>query len=199
MELRKGEPTTPASGDDSSEHRILHAAAALMRERGPQGVTIAEIARGAGVSRPTIYRRWAGVDDVIRAVLLQAVQRILESFAHPADTRTAIVEDVLRFSQLFRDDELYGALLARHPEVFTRYTLLRIGESQRVILSWLAAAIELAQRDGSVRKGDPSDIAVMLLLIAQSAILSRSTVAALIDEEHWRTELWHALDGHLRP
>ena len=75
----------------------------------------------------------------------------------------------------------------------------RIGQSQRVILQWLATAIELAQQGGSVRAGAPSDLAVMLLLIAQSAILSHNTVSALIDEPHWSSELWHALDGHLRP
>ncbi len=39
----------------------------------------------------------------------------------------------------------------------------------------------------------------MLLLIAQSAVLSHATVADLIDERAWERELRAALDGHLRP
>lgn len=199
MENRHASSSGTEADWDATEHRILDAAAQLIRTRGVNAVTVADIARGAEVSRPTIYRRWPGADEITRAVLLRAALRILEQFDALATTRAAIVDDVLRFSELFRADELYGALLESHPEVFTRYTLHRIGASQRAILRWLSDAIAQAQRNGSVRAGAPDQIAVMLLLIAQSAILSHNTVASLIDEANWRTELWHALDGHLRP
>ncbi|MFC9561788.1 TetR/AcrR family transcriptional regulator [Agromyces sp. NPDC056965] len=182
-----------------AETRMLDAAAALIAARGVGGVTVAEVARDAGVSRPTVYRRWSSADEIVRAVLHRATVSLIEQFPEPARSRDEIVRDVLRFSELFRTDPLYGRLLEREPEVFTRYTLHRIGSSQRVILLWLAAAIEVAQRGGTVRAGAPGDLAVMLLLIAQSAILSHNTVSALIDEPNWSTELWHALDGHLRP
>ncbi|GAA1797774.1 TetR/AcrR family transcriptional regulator [Agromyces neolithicus] len=184
---------------DETEQRMLDAAVELIVARGVRGVTIAEVARNASVSRPTVYRRWAGADDLVRAALLRGVVDIIDRFDTLATTRAEIVRDVMRFSDLFRNDPLYGRLLEREPEVFTRYTLQRIGSSQRVILHWLAASITTAQRGGTVRSGPPGDIAVMLLLIAQSAILSHNTVSVLIDEAHWSTELWHALDGHLRP
>lgn len=184
---------------DEGEMRMLDAAVELIAVRGSGGVTVAEVARKAGVSRPTVYRRWASADEIVRAALLRATVSLIEQFPEPARSRSDIVRDVMRFSELFRADPLYGRLLDREPEVFTRYTLQRIGQSQRVILQWLATAIGLAQQGGSVRAGTPSDLAVMLLLIAQSAILSHNTVSALIDEPHWSSELWHALDGHLRP
>jgi len=199
MQNRHAERSETQAGWDATEHRILDAAAHLIRQRGVHAVTVAEIARSASVSRPTVYRRWPSADDIIRATLLRSALRILEQFDQLASTRSAIVEDVLRFSEIFRTDDLYGALLNEHPEAFTRYTLQRIGGSQRAILAWLSSAITLAQLHGSVRAGNPDHIAVMLLLIAQSAILSHNTVASLIDESTWRTELWHALDGHLRP
>ncbi|WP_318387278.1 hypothetical protein [Microbacterium maritypicum] len=68
-----------------------------------------------------------------------------------------------------------------------------------MILDWLATAIGTAQADGSVRSGPPQEIAVMLLLIAQSAVLSHGTVADLISENAWERELRAALDGLLRP
>ncbi|SIN86332.1 TetR/AcrR family transcriptional regulator [Agromyces cerinus] len=184
---------------DEAETRMLDAAVELIAARGVGGVTVAEVARNAGVSRPTVYRRWASADEIVRAALLRATVSLIEQFPEPARSRSDLVRDVMRFSELFRTDPLYGRLLEREPEVFTRYTLQRIGQSQRVILQWLSTAIELAQQGGSVRAGAPGDLAVMLLLIAQSAILSHNTVSALIDEPHWSSELWHALDGHLRP
>lgn len=184
---------------DATQTRILDAADALIATRGVRGVTIAELARKAGVSRPTIYRSWADADDAVRAALLRRVVGILGSFGEPATTRTVIVDDVLRFSALFRADPVYRHLLAEEPEAFTRYTLERVGSSQRAILAWLAASIAAAQRDGSVRGDEPQAIAVMLLLIAQSALLSHNTVSELIDETSWERELRAALEGLLRP
>lgn len=184
---------------DATQTRILDAADALIERRGVHGVTIAELARRADLSRPTIYRNWSDADDVVRAALLRRVDGILRTFSADARTRTALVDDVLRFTTLFRNDKLYRRLLADEPEAFTRYTLQRVGSSQRLILGWLATAIDAAQTEGSVRQGAPQEIAVMLLLIAQSAVLSHATVADLISEDAWERELRAALDGLLRP
>ncbi|MFD6054995.1 TetR/AcrR family transcriptional regulator [Agromyces sp. NPDC060279] len=184
---------------DATQSRVLDAADELIRRRGVGGVTIAELSRRSGLSRPTVYRSWSDADDVVRSALLRRVIRILGSFETPASTRAGLVDDVLRFSARFRTDAVYGRLLDDEPEAFTRYTLQRVGSSQRMILAWLAAAIRAAQDEGSVRRGEPREIAVMLLLIAQSAVLSHGTVTELIDEDAWERELCAALDGHLRP
>ncbi|WP_337004853.1 MULTISPECIES: TetR/AcrR family transcriptional regulator [unclassified Microbacterium] len=184
---------------DATQTRILDAADELIERRGVHGVTIAELARRAELSRPTIYRNWSDADDVVRAALLRRVESILNAFPDPARTRVGLVDDVLRFTALFRSDPLYARLLDDEPEAFTRYTLQRVGSSQRMILNWLAAAIGAAQSEGSIRDGAPQEIAVMLLLIAQSAVLSHGTVAELISESAWERELRAALDGLLRP
>lgn len=183
---------------DATQSRILLAAERLIAQRGVGGLTIAELAREAGVSRPTIYRSWAGADDVVRAALLHRVLTLLEDVP-VSQTRAQIVADVMRFSAAFRSDPLYAALLDREPEVFTRYTLHRFGTSQQAILQRMSDSISTAQTGGSVRRGEPRHIAVMLLLIAQSAILSHGTVTDLIDEASWQHELGAALDGLLRP
>lgn len=162
-------------------------------------MTITELARRAGHSRPTIYRSWSDADDVVRSALLRRVAGVLTHFPAPPTSREALVDDVLRFSALFRADDVYGRLLEDEPEVFTRYTLQRVGSSQRLILQWLATAIASAQAGGTVRRGEPHEIAVMLLLIAQSAVLSHGTVSDLLSEAAWERELRAALNGLLRP
>ncbi|WP_315106595.1 TetR/AcrR family transcriptional regulator [uncultured Microbacterium sp.] len=184
---------------DATQRRVLDAADELLVRAGVHGVTIAALARRSGLSRPTIYRTWRDADDVVRSALLRRVADLLSRFPATTGSRDALVADVLRFTSLFRADPVYGHLLDEEPEAFTRYTLHRVGSSQRLILQWLADAIAAAQAQGSVRAGDPGEIAVMLLLIAQSAVLSHGTVADLIDEKAWERELRAALDGHLRP
>ncbi|KJQ54699.1 TetR/AcrR family transcriptional regulator [Microbacterium sp. SA39] len=184
---------------DTTQARVLDAADSLIGRRGVHGVTIAELARRSELSRPTIYRNWSDADDVVRSALLRRVVSLIDQFPSPPRTRADLVDDVMGFISLFRNDDVYGRLLADEPEAFTRYTLQRVGSSQRMILHWLASAIRAAQGDGSVRVGTPQEIAVMLLLVAQSAVLSHGTVAELIDEQAWERELRTALDGHLRP
>lgn len=202
--MEERQPENPASGIrrpdwDATQSRILDAADALLQRRGVHGVTIAELARRSALSRPTIYRSWTDADDVVRSALLRRVAGILDAVPTPAPTRAALVDAVLSFIAQFRSDAVYARLLADEPEAFTRYTLQRVGQSQRMILRWLSAAIAAAQDEGSVRAGAPDDIAVMLLLIAQSAVLSHGTVAHIIEEADWERELRAAVDGHLRP
>ena len=202
MEERQPEPhhTDPALPHwDATQSRILDAADALLQRRGVHGVTIAELARRSDFSRPTIYRNWADADDVVRSALLRRVAGILDDLSTPAPTRTALVDTVLTFIARFRSDPVYARLLSDEPEAFTRYTLHRVGQSQRMILRWLASAIASAQSTGDVRADAPDEIAVMLLLITQSAVLSHSTVEDIIDEGAWQRELRAALEGHLRP
>lgn len=183
---------------DHTQTRILDAADELIVRRGVHGVTIAELARRANHSRPTIYRSWSDADDVVRAALLRRVAGIVAQFPEPSASRADLVDDVLRFSVLFRHDPVYGRLLDEEPEAFTRYTLQRVGSSQRLILAWLARAIATAQRHGDVRGDEPAEMAVMLLLLAQSAVLSHGTVSDLVSETAWERELRAALDGLLR-
>lgn len=184
---------------DATQTRILDAADDLLERRGVRGVTIAELARRSELSRPTIYRNWADADDVVRSTLLRRVERILSALPARVHTRAALVDDILLFTALFRRDPLFARLLADEPEAFTRYTLERVGSSQRLILQWLTTAIDTAQAQDSVRPAPPSEIAVMLLLVAQSAVLSHGTVSELISEDAWERELRAALDGLLRP
>ncbi|MBE1877685.1 TetR/AcrR family transcriptional regulator [Myceligenerans pegani] len=194
-----------ADAPDAIGVRLLDAAGHLVATRGLKGLTIAELAREAEVSRPTVYRRFRSSDDVVRALLGHRATLLVAQASHEArrgahaPDRAAIVAGVLAFGDLFRADPVFRRLLRREPEVFTRYTLQRIGRSQRVIHEWIAAALAAAQEGGSVRAGDPHDMALMVLIVSQGALLSGPTVADLVDPDAWRAELAHALDAYLRP
>lgn len=60
------------SGDER-ERAILDSAAGLLRGRPLHRVSIDDIARGAGISRPTFYFYFASKDDVLLALLDQMV------------------------------------------------------------------------------------------------------------------------------
>jgi AcrR family transcriptional regulator len=195
----KASATGPDGGPDRTEERLLEAAAEIVATRGTRGLSITELARAAGVSRPTVYRRWESADDVLRALIAHRMQLVITAVGPGADERAAIVDRVVRFGELFHADAVFSRLLGTEPEVFTRYAFQRIGRSQRVILEWLAANITAAQEGGTVRPGSATDMAVMVLLLSQSAVFSHKTVTTVISAEALRAELAHAIDGYLRP
>ncbi len=67
--MAKGRGGRPRS--EKAQEAILDAVRDLLRETGGGGLTIEAIARRAGVGRPTIYRRWATVADIVLDVLLR--------------------------------------------------------------------------------------------------------------------------------
>lgn len=184
---------------DEIELHVLETTAAMIAARGIDGVTLTALSRESKVSRPTIYRRWSGIDEIVRAALLRTTITIFERLGKLPNNRQELSDAVVRYSMLFREDPLFSRLLEREPEVFTRYSLQRIGSSQRYMLRWIEAAVSAGQADGSVRSGSAADIAVMLLLIAQSATLSHRTVTPLIGEADLDRQLGAAVDGYLRP
>jgi AcrR family transcriptional regulator len=197
-----GTHSPPSDGQDGADHieqLLLAAAAEIVATRGTRGLSVTELARAAGVSRPTVYRRWESADDVLRALIAHRMQQVITAVGPQAADRAAIVDKVVRFGELFHADRVFGRLLDTEPEVFTRYAFQRIGRSQRVVLEWLAANITAAQQGGTVRAGSATDMAVMVLLVSQSAVLSHKTVTTVIEADALRTELAHALDGYLRP
>ncbi|WP_324195778.1 TetR/AcrR family transcriptional regulator [Nocardia abscessus] len=55
--------------DDEREGEILEVVASLLAERGYEGVTFEEVARRAGSSKATLYRRWKSKRDMVVAAL----------------------------------------------------------------------------------------------------------------------------------
>jgi hypothetical protein len=79
------------------------------------------------------------------------------------------------------------------------YITERLGTSQQILIGALAEAIKLAQDEGSVRAGNPRQLAAMCLLITQSAIQSAQMVESILDADALAVELAHSLNGYLKP
>ncbi|MGB3484108.1 MAG: helix-turn-helix domain-containing protein [Mycobacterium sp.] len=188
------------SGADVSagiEDRILAAAASCVQDYGIDRVTLAEIARRASVSRPTIYRRWPDTQSILAALLTQRVTGALAATPRSGTDRAAIVARVILVASRLRDDDLVSAVLHSAPELAMVYISERLGTSQQILIDALAADLAVAQTQGSVRAGDPHRLAAMVLLIAQSTIQSGRIVASILSPEALADELAHTLNGYL--
>ncbi|MBI3217705.1 MAG: TetR/AcrR family transcriptional regulator [Mycobacterium sp.] len=178
--------------------RILRAAESCVKDLGIDRVTVAEIARRARVSRPTIYRRWPDVHAILAALLTQHVIGVLRYLPKAGRDRDAMIARVVAAVARLRHDDLVNSVLQSAPELAMRYISERLGTSQLVLIDVLAADLRTAQAEGSVRQGDARQLAAMVMLMAQSAIQSAKMVESILEEDALDAELAHLLDRYLR-
>src|ERR1700739_478172 len=96
------------SNDESTDigDRILDAAATCVSAYGVERVTLAEIARRAGVSRPTVYRRWTDTREILAALLTSRVTGVWRDVPSNGNGRAALVDRIVAVADQLRRDEL---------------------------------------------------------------------------------------------
>jgi AcrR family transcriptional regulator len=186
--------TSPDLGD-----RILDAAASCVLAYGVDRVTLAEIARRAGVSRPTIYRRWPDTRSLLAALLTARIVGVLRDVPSRGVGREALVDRIVAVAERLRHDDVVMSVFRSAPELAMVYIAERLGTSQQILMDAVAAELRVAQREGSVRAGDTRKLAAMCLLITQSTIQSAQIVEPILDADALAIELAHSLNGYLTP
>jgi AcrR family transcriptional regulator len=188
-----------AGSPQSVEERILGAAAGCVIAYGVDRVTLAEIARRAGVSRPTVYRRFPDTRSILAALLTMRITHALDDVPSRGVGREPMVERIVALAERLRRDDVIMSVLHQAPDLAMVYLSERLGTSQQILLDTVTGEIKLAQDDGSVRPGDARQFAAMSLLITQSTILSARLVDPILNAETLARELTRALNGYLTP
>jgi AcrR family transcriptional regulator len=179
--------------------RILTAAASGVRDFGVLRVTLAEIARRAGESRPTVYRRWPDTATILAALLTDRITGAWREVPMRGTGREALVQRITAVASRLRRDELIRTVLRSAPELAMVYISDRLGTSQQILIDVLAEEIRKGQLHNSVRRADPRQLAAMIVLIAQSTIQSGQIVEPILDADALGVELAHTLNGYLCP
>ncbi|MFF3226224.1 TetR/AcrR family transcriptional regulator [Nocardia suismassiliense] len=190
-------PDDPLSAIDLA---ILEAARRCVAEFGVRRTTLTEVARRAGVSRPTVYRRWPDTGALVAELLVRELRAIVDATMPTGGPgRTRLVTGIVAGAAKVRSNPLFGKIFRADTDLMLTYVFGRLGRNQRALIELFATGIRAGQQDGSIRDGDPEQLATMLLLIAQSAVQSAGTVEPLLAGADLDTELSHALDGYLVP
>ncbi len=186
---------------DATTEAILDATRASVLDFGIRRTTLTDVARRAGVSRMTVYRRYPDVDAVLRDLMTREFGAAMAAIAGDlsgGDGRTRARDHVLKSVDAFRSNALMTKIVEAEPELLLPYVLGRMGETQRAAIGLVTGDLALGQADGSIRQGDPRVIAQALLLVAQSFTLSGS-IAEDVAEADLRVELARIIDALLAP
>jgi AcrR family transcriptional regulator len=178
----------------SDQERYLDAARESILAVGWRRSTLTDVAKRAGVSRMTIYRRWPDMQTLLADLLVREWGRVVDpALQSDATLREGIVTTV----SALREDPLFRRIVDVDPEVLLPYLLDRRGRNQDRVLELLVAAVERGQQEGTVRAGDPRRLASALMLALQGFLVSARTMPELSPEQ-LDEELGELVERYLR-
>ncbi|NJC72093.1 TetR/AcrR family transcriptional regulator [Planosporangium thailandense] len=216
-------------GSRTEEDALLDAARAGILAVGLRRMTLTDVARRAGVSRMTIYRRWPDMTALVGDLMTRewgALTRAAMDIAvgdrgvgaadytargargsgadagsgdDAGDARRRLVTAVVAAVRALRHHPVFRRIVELDPEVLLPYLVDRRGRSQDEMLAMMAGAIAAGAADGSIRAGDPQVLARAVLLAAQGFVLSMSTMTDGVDEAGLDDQLRLLLDRYLAP
>ncbi|MDH6695982.1 TetR/AcrR family transcriptional regulator [Streptomyces griseoviridis] len=180
-----GPENPPGGGSDSDP--ILDAVRDCVLAVGVRRTTLTDVARRAGVSRMTLYRRWPDVRSLVGDLMtrewIAVATGALPEPAPGTAARTVLVEGLVAGVESFRAHPLFRKIVDVDPELLLPYVLDRRGASQEALLGLLVGGLKDGHADGSVRAGHPERQARALLLTVQSFTLSLRTMTDEADPE----------------
>ncbi|WP_328557625.1 TetR/AcrR family transcriptional regulator [Streptomyces sp. NBC_00358] len=154
---------------------------------GVRRTTLTDVARRAGVSRMTLYRRWPDVRSLVGDLMtrewVDVATRAMPERKPDQDTRSLIVDGLVAGVEAFRAHPLFCKIIDVDPELLLPYVLDRRGASQEALLGLLADALTEGHADGSVRRAPTRRQARAVLLVVQSFTLSLRTMTDEDDPE----------------
>jgi len=193
---RKSQPHNLA--DDQA---ILDAAYEMLLAIGMRRLTMADIARQAGVSRATMYRRWPNVQAVVADLLTREFGALAAPLATvpPSSARSALVAGVVQVVGDVRTHPLLRKIVDVDPEVLLPYLVSRRGKTTDLQLALLEAYVQAGIADGSIREGDVKLLARTVLLSAWSFVFTGPLLVARRDIRALDAELAELLERYLKP
>ncbi|MBC6459425.1 TetR/AcrR family transcriptional regulator [Actinomadura sp. HBU206391] len=185
---------------DGLDTRILNAALAQFETYGLRRVGMEDVARRAGVARTTIYRRFAGKDQLVQAVILRECRRFLAAIAEAIEDLStpedALVEGFVVGLRNARRHPLLSRVLVSEPEAFLPQLGMNGGAMMLAARDLIAERLRRSCPDAGEDFTAPAEI---LVRVALSLLLVPGGGLALDDDESVRGFARDHLTRVLRP
>jgi AcrR family transcriptional regulator len=193
---RRGASAAGAAGRGRTDHDlVLDAARDCVLAVGVRRTTLTDVARRAGVSRMTLYRRWPDVRTLVADLMTREFVSLVQDVVRVEPGRPAgpaVVDSLVRGVRAFRTHPLFRKIIEVDPELLLPYLLDRRGASQEAMLRLMERDLRAGHADGSIRRGDATRQTRAVLLVVQSFVMSAQTMtddgeaalsAAALDDE----------------
>ena len=187
---------------NTPDDALLDAARDCVLAVGLRRTTLTDVARRAGVSRMTMYRRWPDMASLVADLMTREWGELAvhaQAAATGATARGRLVDGLVTGARQLRTHPVFRRIVELDPEVLLPYLVDRRGTSQDRMLDALADGIAAGHADGSVRPGPPALIGRGVLLALHGFVISAGTMTDAVTEADLESELRLLLDRYLTP
>ncbi|AUI59689.1 TetR family transcriptional regulator [Amycolatopsis sp. BJA-103] len=193
-----------AEEGDAIALRLLDAAYEQFCRMGIRRSTMEDVARRAGVSRITAYRRFATKDALVEQVVRREFRRYFDQFLLDIQqAETAADRVVLGFAsalRAIRHNPLIGGLMAAEPDVLVPSMVSDGGNTLATVQRFVAGQLRREQQAGNVSEDvDVELVAELMTRVSASFLVTPSQVIDLDDDEQVREVARRFLVPMLRP
>ncbi|GGG74753.1 TetR/AcrR family transcriptional regulator [Corynebacterium pelargi] len=187
------------------DEAIMRAARTQVVQMGIRRTTMSSVARGAKISRPTLYARFSGKDALISKLLTHELLTVVAEGKRLPDTGSGFVEALMDAARAVASNEVVKAIVEEQPELLGTYFFRRLGESQVRIIGALERKIAQIQRNAphTICHRDPHAAATMCCSVLQHFAISARIFDPVLRAQRsgstWDQELQVMLEGYLLP
>lgn len=168
--------------------RVLDSSRELFCRIGISRTTMDDVAKAAGVSRITVYRRFANKDALIEQVVRREFRRYFDQFLQDIKQATTAADRVVigfvSSLRAIRGNELIGGLMAAEPSAVVPSLVGDEGRTLATVREFIAGQLRREQRAGTVdAQLDVDVVAEMMVRICTSFLVTPSHIVDLDDDE----------------
>ena len=173
---------------DETSARILDAAFEVFCWLGIQRFTMEDVARRAGVSRITVYRRFetkgALVDQLIRREIRRYFDEFRRDVEHADTAADRVVLGFVSSLRAFRSNPLIGGLMAADPRALAPSTIGDGGRTLATVREFVAGQLRREQEAGNVASTVNVDVVAELMVrVCSSFLVIASHIVDLDDDD----------------
>ncbi|MFA1537885.1 TetR/AcrR family transcriptional regulator [Actinomadura monticuli] len=161
---------------DATRTRVLDAAHAEFSRIGIQRSTMEDVARRAGVSRITVYRRFATKDALVEQVVRREFRRYFDRFLvdikraeSPADR---VVLGFVTSLRAIRGNPLIGGLIVTEPDMVVPSMVSDGGRTLAIVRQFVAGQLRREQRAGNVSADLDADLVAEMMVRISASFLA---------------------------
>jgi len=177
----------PVVGEDALLDRVAAAALDEFAEHGIRRTSMEDVARRAGVSRMTVFRRFASKQGLVEVVIAREVRRGMEELDllwEGAETlEDRLVGGFVFAGRFVRGHPLFDRLLRSEPEVLLPLLTLDGGPVLKLYRSLIADRLQVEVDSGRAATSDVEGVAEVIARLAISLLLTRDGTITLDDPD----------------
>jgi AcrR family transcriptional regulator len=185
------------------DEALLDATQACVLAVGVRRTTMTDVARRAGVSRMTLYRRYADVTSLLQALMTreftQIIAEVEAEVAELASARERLVATAVAGVDRLTRHPLFLRIVDVDPELLLPYLTTRRGAFQRAAVGVFEARLADGVSEGSIAVGNPAAAARTIELALRGFAFQTLAPGAELERQQELDELGRMLDCYLAP